>query len=164
MLARYLNAPLLLLLWQVAPIQAGREDGGRLRVSFGAGSGSFAFADYPGYPAGMDCGGSYPGKSPYTESMGYRSQGASAEAWVRNNVRIWAAIGGVTDNSLERNGSFGAAQVVLEQERFGLGIGLASFGGVERSLQPSASVRVGSLDRFSVRADYRQPGAGMGLT
>ena len=164
MLARYLNAPLLLLLWQIAPVESRRDEAGRVRLSFGAGNGNFAFHDFPGYPAGVGCnGGSYAARDDYTEDMGYSSRGASAEIWARSNIRVWAAIGGVTDNSLERSGTFGAAQVVLEQEKFGIGLGLASLGGIERSFQPSASLRYGSLDRFSIRADYRHPGAGMGL-
>lgn len=165
MLARYLNAPLLLLLWQIAPVEARRSEDGRVRFSFAAGRGNFAFDDLPASPGGVSCDGhSYGPRDAYTADKGYTIEGASAEVWARRNVRVWAAIGGVTDNSLERNGTFGAAQVVFEQEKFGIGLGLASLGGIERSLQPSASVRYGSLDHFSVRADYRHPGAGMGLS
>jgi hypothetical protein len=163
MLARYLNAPLLLLLWQVAPIETRRDEGGRVRLAFGAGMGAFQFTDYPGYPAGMSCGEPYAGRAPYSEATTYTSKGGSAEVWARNNLRVWGAIGGVKDYTMERNGTFGAVQVALEQRHFGVGIGLASLGGLERSFQPSASLRYGSLDRFSIRADYRQPGAGMGL-
>ncbi len=164
MLARYLNAPLLLLLWQVAPVDLKRDEGGRVRISFGAGRGEFAFRDYPGYAGGVDCvGGSYSGRGPYSQASDYASGGGAAEVWARNNLRILAALGSITDASGERHGTFGAGQVVFEQKKFGLGIGLASFGGTQRDLQPSGSVRVGSLDGVSLRADYHFPHAGMGL-
>jgi hypothetical protein len=163
MLARYLNAPLLLLIWQIAPIEARRDEGGRVRVAFGAGLGSFRFNELAGYPAGMSCGEAYPARAPSSETMVYRSEGAAAEVWARHNIRVWAAIGGVTDYSRERNGTFGAVQVALEQKQVGIGLGLATLGGAERSLQPSVSLRYGSLDRFSIRADYRHPDAAMGL-
>jgi hypothetical protein len=157
MLARYLNAPLLLLLWQVAPVDP-------VRISFGAGGGNFIFRDNLGIPAGVDCAGDYyPESPPSTDVTNYESGGLSAEVWARNTLRIRAAIGGITDPSGERQGTFGAAQAVLEQKHFGIGLGLASLGGFERVLQPSGSIRVGQLDGFSLRADYRLPEAGMGM-
>ena len=54
-------------------------------------------------------------------------------------------------------------EMPIERKDFGIGLGLASFGGTERALQPSGSLRLGSLDRLSLRADYRYPEAGMGL-
>jgi hypothetical protein len=163
MLARYLNAPLLLLIWQVAPVPSRPDEGGPVRLSFGAGNGAFAFDNYPGYPGGMNCGGTYPGRSAYTQDKGYASKGGSAEIWIRRDIRIWTAIGSISDNSLERGGTFGAVKMALEKDKFGIGLGFATLGGLERVVQPSASVRYGSLNRFSVRAEYRQPVAGMGL-
>ncbi len=165
MLARYLNAPLLLLLWQVAPVDIKRDEGGRVRLSLGVGGGQFAFNDYPGYPGGVDCAGNpYPASSPGTEGYSYSSRGASAEVWAKNNVRILAALGSVDDQSGERQGTFGAAQAVFEQKRFGIGLGFASLGGMVGGLEPSGSVRLGSLDRISLRADYRYPEPWMGLS
>lgn len=164
MLARYLNAPLLLLLWQVAPVDLRRDEGGRVRVSFGGGSGKFTFRDAPGYAPGVDCAGdSYPGREPYSEADTYSSVGVSAEGWATKTLRIRAAFGRITDYSGERHGQFGAAQAVLERKNFGIGLGLASFGGPERTVHPSASARFGSLDGISLRADYRNPEAAMGL-
>jgi hypothetical protein len=163
MLARYLNAPLLLLLWQVAPLDFHRDHAGRVRLSFGAGRGDFAFRDDPGYPAGTSCAGSYPARAPYTDKLGYSSRALAAEVWASQRVRIHAAIGGVTDYSGERHGSFAAFQAALEQKHYGFGLGFAAFGGPNHSLQPSASARLGSLDGLSLRADYRQPQSAMGL-
>jgi hypothetical protein len=163
MFARYLNAPLLLLLWQVAPLDFHRDHAGRVRISFGAGQGGFAFRDDPGYPAGASCLGDYPARAPYTDKLGYSSGGIGAEIWAHQRVRIHAAFGSVSDYSGERDGSFFAFQAALEEKHFGVGLGLAALGGVERTTQPSISARVGSLNGFSLRADYHQPQAVMGL-
>ena len=164
MLARYLEAPLLLLLWQVAPVDLRPDEGGRVRLSFGAGGGAFSFQDYPGSAGGVDCfGDRYGPQAPSTHGSSYSSAGASAEVWARNNIRIRAALGNVNDPTGERHGAYGAVQAVLERPRFGVGLGLASLGGLTRSLQPSASARFGSLDGVSLRADYRGPDSWMGL-
>ncbi|HEX7024637.1 MAG TPA: hypothetical protein VF187_07450 [Gemmatimonadales bacterium] len=164
MLARYLNAPLLLLLWQVAPVDLHRDEGGRIRIALGAGSGRYSFRDYPGYPAGVDCNGdSYSGRSDYTEADDYRTVGISGEGWASKTLRIRGAVGRITDGSGERHGEFGAAQAVYEQKNFGLGLGVAAFGGIEGKVEPSGSARYGRLDGVSVRADYRAPEALMGL-
>jgi hypothetical protein len=162
MLARYLNAPLLLLLWQVAPLDYHRDHAGRVRLSFGAGWGTFAFRDDPGHPAGTSCAGSYPARPPSTEKLSYSSGALGAEVWASQRVRIHAAIGGVNDYSGERHGSFAAFQAALEQKHYGFGLGFA-VGGPNHSLQPSASARLGSLAGLSLRADYRQPQSAMGL-
>lgn len=164
MYARYLNAPLLLLLWQVAPVDLKRDEAGRVRISFGAGKGDLAFRNDPGYPAGVDCAGdSYPARAPYTEATDYSSSGIAAEVWANDNLRIHGALGSVTDYSGERQGTFGAAQAALERKNFGIGLGFASFGGTVRTLQPSGSLRLGPLDGISLRADYHHPETQMGL-
>jgi len=163
MFARYLNAPLLLLLWQVGPVQTHRDETGRVRLSLGFGRGNFSFRDAPGYPAGVDCAGEgYPGRAPYTSHDQYSSTGVAAEIWAARKIRIQAAAGNVRDGSGERHGGFFAVQPVWEQQHFGLGIGLARLGSAN-PLQPSASARVGSLERISLRADYNNPGSAMAL-
>jgi hypothetical protein len=157
MYARYLNAPLLLFLWQVAPVDVGRDDSGRLEVSVTGGVGAYAFEDYP---ASASCAGSRPAGSRARE---YKSQGASVALWAKNTIRVLTAAGSIRDATRERSGAFWAAQAGIEQEVYGIGLGLASFGGSERVLKPSGSLRLGPLDGFSLRADYHRPEAGMGL-
>jgi len=166
MLARYLNAPLLLLLWQVAPLHVRRDEGGRVRVSFGGGGGKFSFTDVPGSPAGgIDCvnGGPAAATPARTVTERYESGGVSAEVWAKNTLRLRAAIGGVTDWSGELQGGFEAAQAVFERRTYGVGLGLASFGGTKGGLRPSGSARFGTVDGLSLRADYHTPEAGMGM-
>ena len=160
MYARYLNAPLLLLLWQIAPLR--HRDDGRFRLSVGAGTGEYSFQDYGGSPGGVDCAGEgYGPTAPYTESATFYSRGVAAEAWPHEQVRVHAAFGDVKDEGFGRTGDFFAFQTVWERRNFGLGLGIATLPGSE--LEPSLSARVGLLDAFSLRADYRQPGSTMGL-
>lgn len=164
MLARYLNAPLLLLLWQVAPLDLKHDEGGRVRISFGAGRGRYIFQDAPGYAPGVDCAGdAYPGRAPYTEAATYTSYGVAADGWATKTLRIRAAFGHISASSRERHGEYGAAQAVYERKDFGIGLGFASLGGTKGGLQPSGSARFGPLDGLSLRADYYSPEVGMGL-
>ena len=164
MLARYLNAPLLLLLWQVAPVQTRRDDEGRVRVSFGYGRGTYSFRDIAAAPAGADCNGDYvPATPAYTEDQWYSSVGAAGEVWANPHIRINAAAGGVKDDSWVSGGAFFALQPAWERQNYGLGFGLAYVGGPDAILRPSASARLGPIDRLSVRADYYQPGVAMAM-
>ena len=153
MSARLLTAPMLLLLWQVAPMNLHRDGPGRIRIGVGGGGGDLVFRD------AMTCAG----ESVY-EPVHYTSWGGTAEVWASDRLRIHAAAGDVDDGTVERSGVFGAAQAVLEEKRFGVGIGVTSFGGIDRSWSPSASLRLGPLDRVHLRADYGFPEPTMGLT
>lgn len=153
MSARLLTAPLLLLLWQTAPMDFHRDGAGRVRLGLGGGGGDLAFRD------AVTCAG----ESVY-EPLGYTSWGGSAEVWASDRLRLHAAGGRVTDGTVERSGVFGAAHAVLERKDFGVGLGIASFGGLDRSWSPSVSLRLGPLDRAHFRADYGFPEITMGLT
>jgi hypothetical protein len=69
----------------------------------------------------------------------------------------------VYDGTPKRGRGFGAAQVVLEEKWFGVGLGMAAFSRTRHDVEPSGSLRFGRLDGVSIRADYRYPGVGMGL-
>ncbi|HLG06281.1 MAG TPA: hypothetical protein VI383_09035 [Gemmatimonadales bacterium] len=156
MYSRYLNAPLLLLIWQVAPVDLGTDRDGRVRISFGVGYGDYLFRE------GAGCFGG-------TRSVAdpYRSASVSVEAWANRKIRARGALGAIDRGTVQgpegRRGAFGGGQIGFEEKYFGLGLGLAAFEGGSPGLQPSASVRVGLLDGVSVRADYHAPEAGMAL-
>ena len=153
MSARLLAAPVLLLLWQIVPMDVHRDGPGPIRLGFGGGAGDVAFRD------AMTCAG----ESVY-EPVQYTGWGGTAEVWAGDGLRFHAAAGQVRDGTIERNGVFGAAQGVLERKNFGVGVGVASFGGIGRSWSPSGSLRLGPLDRVHFRADYGFPETTMGLT
>ena len=166
--SRLLYAPMLLLLWQVAPPLDFKPDArGRVRLSIGTGEGAFSFKDLAGFPGGVDCfGNGYGPTRPRTRTETWKSTGGSAQVWVRRDVRVQAAMGRVTALLSEtdgfRTGTFGGAQVILDRKSFGLGAGLAALG-LARGIRPSLSARVGPLDGFSLFADYNFPDAMMGL-
>jgi hypothetical protein len=153
MSARLLNAPLLLLLWQVAPLEVQRTPLGRFRLGLGAGAGMFAFVSR------MSCDG-----RPYTEVRDYHTLGGAAEVWASDRVRMSGAAGMVTDETHERDGAFGAVHGAVEGRHVGAGLGVGSAGGRSRSWHPSASFRLGPLDRLHFRAEYGTPGLAMPVT
>lgn len=163
--SRLLAAPMLLLLWQVAPLHLKTDDIGRVRISLGTGGGSFSFRDYDASPGGMSCLGPYAGTPAGTVSDSWSSSALSVEAWPRRDVRIQAVFGkatGLDPSEGYVDDHFGGAQVILEKKAFGIGLGAENSGFGSR-LQPSASVRVGSLTGISLRADYGYPDVTLGL-
>ena len=164
MYARYLNAPLLLLVWQVAPIEVRRDEVGRVRFGISGGEGRFSFRDYAATAGGVDCsGGESAGEPAHTEEDAYKVVAASVEGRASNRIRVLGVFGRIEDQSLHRDGQFFAGQAVYEHPRFGLGLGLATFAGPERTLRPSALARVTPAEGVSLQADYHLPGASTGL-
>ena len=107
----------------------------------------------------MSCSG-----SPITEVREYHTLGGAAELWASDRVRVSGAGGMVTDETQERAGAFGAVHGAAEGKHVGVGLGVGSAGGPSRSWHPSASLRVGPLDRLHLRADYGTPGLAMAIT
>ena len=156
MYARYLNAPLLLLLWQLAPLDVKTDRTGKLRLDFGAGTGFYRYL----HSTGVGCSGE---PVELTTPAKYSSKAISAEAWASDAVRVRGAFGSVTDETGALNGLLGGAMVSLEQKRFGVGIGVSSFSGTDGSWAPAVALRAGPLDGPHLRADYGFPGANLGL-
>lgn len=156
MYARYLNAPLLLLLWQVAPLDYRTDRAGKVRIDFGAGSGFYRYL----HSTGVGCSGE---PVEVRTPAKYTSRAVSAEVWASDAIRVNAAFGSVTDETGALNGRLGGAMASLERRRFGLGLGVSSLGGSEGSWTPAVALRLGPLDGASLRADYGFPGATMGL-
>jgi hypothetical protein len=161
MSARLLHAPLLLLLWQVVPIQLPSDRPGRLRIGFGVGGGTLTRSITQ--QQGVDCNGRPTVYDKVTDDA-FFTAGASAEVKLRQGVRLHAAGGTISDGSGTVNGAFGAAQVVLERKGFAVGAGLATVGGASRSVSPAGSLHAGPLDKVHLRADYRFPEPTFGAT
>lgn len=107
----------------------------------------------------MSCDG-----RPYTEVRDYHTLGGAAEVWASDRVRVSGAAGMVTDETRERAGAFGAVHGAVEGKYLGAGLGVGSTGGPSRSWHPSASFRLGPLDRLHFRADYGTPSPAMLVT
>lgn len=155
MYPRYWNAPLLLLLWQLAPLD-GRSDG-RLRVDVGVGTGFFGYATRNGFGcAGEPVQTRVPGR--------YSSVAVAGEYWATDRVRFTAVLGSISDETGALDGNLGGVAGSFERERFGIGLGLSAFGGAEGSIVPAIALRAGRLNRPHLRADYGFPSATMGLS
>jgi len=162
MYARYLNAPLLLLVWQVAPVELRRDEGGRARFGVTLGGGAFTFRDHAA--GGLNCNGQEdPGAPASTDTDRYETVGFTAEVRASERVRVHAAYGWIEDQSGQRDGQFFGGQAVYEKSAFGFGLGLASFGGAERTVRPSALARFTPVGGVSLQADYHHPNGSMGL-
>jgi hypothetical protein len=158
MSARLLHAPLLLLLWQVAPIDV--PSNGRLRLALGVGGGRLTSTTHS--QTGVGCNGE-PTTVESEVPDPYSSVGVSVDAGLKPGMRLVAAGGVIRDGSRQIEGPFGALQVVVEREKFAVGAGLATIGGEARTVSPSLLLRVGGSD-LQFRADYRYPEATFGLS
>ena len=162
MYARYLNAPLLLLVWQVAPIEFRHDGGSRARFGLTLGMGAFSFRDNPA--GGPNCAGQEDPSTPSsTDTDRYETVGFNAVVRASERGRVHAAYGWIEDQSGQRDGQFFGGQVVYEKPAFGLGLGLASFGGAQRTVLPSALARFTPVGGVSLQADYHHPNGSMGL-
>lgn len=151
------NAPLLLLLWQVAPVPIARDGSGRLHIGLAAGRGTFM------HRQALNCAGE-PESPPVGIALSYRSTGVAADYRVSDRVTAHAALGRVDDESGAHMGWHGAAQASLRERWFGVGGGAAVLGGTQGGLAPAGFLRLGREDLPHLRADYGFPTPVMGLT
>jgi hypothetical protein len=154
-----LRGPLLLLLYQTAPVGVQHDSLGNTRVTFGFGGGQWENAQYA-------CDGSLLSSTP----VAYQSAGVEVEHWAAN-VRL-TAFGGTTGQTPGRanvndpntisyvemyDGLFGGIQFAYEGQKFGAGIGVTSVPGPDGFLAPSPYVRVGNMDGAHFRLDAFHP-------
>ena len=159
--SRLWNAPLFLLVFQVAPVQAHLDQSGRIQVGLGFSSGEFEDREFA-------CG-SIVRRSPVT----YRAIGGQADVWASRSVRISAG-GGMLRSSSDSigvelpKGAFGSILVAYEGRNFGLGGGVTAWpgssiqysqystpSGIEVATQvlPSGYLRFGRADKVHLRFD-----------
>src|SRR5687767_4480167 len=96
MSARLLHAPLLLLLWQIAPIQLPSDRPGRVRIGFGLGGGTLTRSVIQ--QQGVDCNGRPTVYDTVTDDA-FSTAGASAEVRLSPRLRLHAAGGSLNDGS-----------------------------------------------------------------
>ena len=155
-----LRGPLLLLLYQTAPVGVQQDSLGRYRLTFGAAGGQWENAEF-------SCDGSLLSSTP----VGYRSAGIQLDQWAAPHVRLTAFGGatgqtvGVTDANDPNSsapyiesfeGAFGGVQVAYEGQRFGAGLGVTRVPGANGFVAPATYLRIGNMDR----AHFRMEGLG----
>ena len=152
--------PLLLLLYQAAPVNVRQDSLGRYRISVGYGTGQWQNERF-------SCDGQLLSATP----VRHHSAGIQVEAWPDNHVRI-TGFAGVTRSTVgatvatdpeysspyieQYDGTFGGALLAYEGEKFGIGIGKTRIPGAS-SLGTAHYLRVGRLDAAHFRLDVTAP-------
>lgn len=150
------RGPLLLLLWQTAPVSVQRDSAGRVQVALGFGGGQFENRS-------LSCEGEVLSSAPAPFTVA----GAQVDAWLADNARLSGFGGALT--SAGRTEAFGGVQVALEGRGAGIGIGVAAmpWSAIDpdySSLYPSGYLRFGSRERAHFRLDLVHPTPTPGAT
>jgi len=151
-----LGGPLLILLWQVAPVQVQPDSTGRYRVSLGFGTGQFE-------ERSLNCAGDVVSARP----VDFRSGGAQLDVWPTDWVRVSAFGGALSSPSGETfdfAGPFGGAVVAVERRTVGIGAGVAQISGDDGITAPSGYLRLGNIDLAHFRFDFLAPSPTFGTT
>jgi hypothetical protein len=162
------QAPLLLLLYQTAPVEVHRE-GGRVRLGIGFGRGKYDEVIPDRH--GVDCAGNswfLPGKqAPVTR----RTAGGTVELWFSKVWRLTASLGtyrtaSPADWVSTRNGHFGTIGLATETRPVGLGFGVRALPAQgaenrETRMDPLVYFRGGNADRIHFRLDAGQSAPGV---
>jgi hypothetical protein len=140
--SRWWHAPVLLLVYQIAPVQAHLDETGRIQVGLGFSGGHYE-------DRAFSCG-DLVRRSPVT----YRVIGGQAEVWASRSVRFSAG-GGVLRSSSDSGrvelpkGAFGSMLGAYEGKNFGIGGGVTAW--------PGTLIEYGEKGyRFGVASGYSE--------
>ncbi len=139
-----LSGPLLVLMWQVAPISVQQDPGGKLHVSLGYGTGQYEVRRY-------SCAGDYLGAEPQP----FSSATAHADLWPDRRFRLSGFAGRYTQAG-NYSAMYGIA-AAAEFQHVGFGGGKA-YGYAGEDI-PSVYLRFGNIDKAHFRFDAAYPGA-----
>lgn len=153
--------PLLLLLYQAAPVNAHQDSLGRYRISVGYATGQWENEVF-------SCDGQLLSATP----VRHHSAGMKIDAWPDNHLRI-TGFAGVTRSTVgatvatdpdysspyieQYDGTFGGALLAYEGEKIGVGIGKTRIPGAAGSLRTAEYLRIGKLDAAHFRLDVTAP-------
>lgn len=152
--------PLLLLLYQAAPIQVQQDSLGRYRVGVGFATGEWENDVF-------DCNGQLASATP----VRHRSAGAQIDVWPDKRLRL-SAFGGTTTESIGQTkssdgtsyayvdpigGPFGGILLAYEGQKFGIGVGFTHLANYETSTTFANYLRIGNMDKAHFRMDVMTP-------
>jgi hypothetical protein len=153
--------PLLLLLYQAAPLSMQQDSLGRYRVSVGFASGQWENEEF-------SCDGQLLSATP----VRHRSAGVQFDVWPNDRVRL-TAFGGTASQSVGETlsadsqyispyvepfaGPFGGAQLAYEGQKLGLGVGVTQLSGTQQQMLPALYLRLGDMDKAHLRMDALTP-------
>ena len=159
MQARIWHAPLMLFALQAAPVGVQQGSDGRVRLSFGYGTGQFEERQ-------LNCSGSVVSARP----IPYHTIGGQLDAWPQANFRF-TAFGGLfsTDSGFNPasfgssapvitwGGAFGGGMIAWEGSTVGVGGGAARIPFDDPRVVPTLYLRLGPRDRWHFRTDVYHP-------
>lgn len=145
--------PLLLLLYQAAPVSVHPDSLGRYRISVGYATGQWEDEEF-------SCEGELLGATPVRN----HSAGVQIDAWPDNHVRLTAFGGKASQSAGETQtfvesfaGGYGGVQLAYEGQKVGLGVGVTHLNTGDPSLQFAPHLRVGNIDKAHFRMDVMTP-------
>jgi hypothetical protein len=154
---RSFKGPLLLFVWQTAPVSVRPDSAGRLQLAVGWGGGQFE-------QRALSCSGEVLSADPIPFTAG----GVQLDYRPADAVRLSAFGGRLTQHGVASG--WGGVQAAIEGGKIGLGLGVArvtfedvSSTGVSGTV-PSAYLRLGSRDRVHFRMDAFHPTTAVGTT
>jgi hypothetical protein len=156
-----LRGPLLLLLYQTAPVAVRQDSLGRYRLTLGAAGGQWENAEF-------SCDGSLLSTTP----VRYRAVGIQLDQWAAPHVRL-TAFGGATGQTVgvteatepgssdpyieSFDGAFGGVQLAYEGQHLGAGFGVTRVPGVNGFVAPAPYLRFGNMDGAHFRLEVLSP-------
>ncbi len=146
-----LKGPLLLLLWQTAPVSVEPDSSGRLQLTVGWGAGQFEQRE-------LSCQGEVLSATP----VPFRVGGAQVDYHPTEDVRL-SGFGGVTSFGATKSG-WGGFQAAIEAGGLGLGLGVARTPFEDFRTMPSVYLRLGNREGGHFRLDMFHPTATLGVT
>ncbi|MEE9133641.1 MAG: hypothetical protein V3U13_08775 [Gemmatimonadota bacterium] len=148
---RYLHAPLLLAIWQLAPYSVAQDSSGRLSISVGYGAGEYESQTF-------SCSGERLSSTP----VDFQAVGVQVDAWPSDRVRLTGFAGSMS--TLEYDGPYGGIQLAAEWETVGLGLGVTSVSGLDGFTAPSFYMRFGRRGSGHLQLDMLSPSPTFGTT
>ena len=151
-----LRGPLLIALYQAAPLSVARDSLGRYRFAVGYGVAEFEKDQY-------DCQGNLTAAS----RAGWRVGGAQLDAWPSPGLRLTAFASRIRSDSIfEYDGLALGGMLAAEGRYVGFGVGVAGVPGrfSGGSTGPALYLRFGNIDRVHFRFDALAPSSTFGIT
>lgn len=146
-----LSGPLILLLWQAAPVSVEPDSTGRYRLSLGYGAGQYEYRT-------LNCAGEVVSAKP----VEYHTAGAQVDVWPGDRWRL-TGFGGYLSGS-----PYGGFLLAAEGQNFGVGAGMVriptGFEDWGSGDLPSLYLRLGSIDKVHFRTDVFSPSPVFGTT
>jgi hypothetical protein len=153
---RLLHGPLLLLLYQTAPVTVERDSLGLYRLTLGYAAGQWQDEDF-------SCDGQLINATP----VAFQSVGGQLDVWPDRSVRVTGFAGATRDRHADTPDpsavtgwtGFHGIQFAYEGRSVGAGLGLAETATLDGGLAPSLYLRFGDIDRVHFRTDMMPPSA-----